>query len=115
MTELLPCPFCGEKPGKMLERPDNIDGTEFVAIISCFCDGYSACAHKMARNKTPEAARTEVIAIWNHRIAVKPAWPSKKLHEFRMQLQGNPAGDYRILIESDGMDGFTLKRFERIR
>jgi Lar family restriction alleviation protein len=77
--ELLPCPFCGGEPSTV-ERPDNIDGTEFFYAVACYCGGYSACAHKMAKRKTPEQAKADAIAAWNRRSArsaepVKPvAW-----------------------------------------
>jgi Lar family restriction alleviation protein len=63
---LKPCPFCGEAPST-LERPDNIDGTEFFYAVACYCGGYSSCAHKMARRKTPEQAKADAIAAWNNR------------------------------------------------
>ncbi len=67
-SELLPCPFCGGEP-TIGERPDNIDGTEFVCFVSCHCGGYSARAHQFAKCKTPEAARCEAIAAWNRRTS----------------------------------------------
>ena len=65
-TELLPCPFCGGAP-TTIERPDNIDGTQFFYAIACYCGRYSACAHKMAVRKTPEIAKADAIAAWNTR------------------------------------------------
>jgi Lar family restriction alleviation protein len=73
MPELKPCPFCGGEP-TTIERPDNIDGTEFVFAIACYCGGYSACAHKMARRKTPEQAKDDVIAAWNRRSLQRETW-----------------------------------------
>lgn len=69
---LLPCPFCGAAP-TIVERPDNIDGTEFVYAFACYCGGYSACAHKMAVRKTPELAKADAIAEWNRRAQPAPA------------------------------------------
>ncbi len=65
-TELLPCPFCGCAP-TTIERPDNIDGTQFFYAIACYCGRHSACAHKMAVRKTPEIAKADAIAAWNTR------------------------------------------------
>ena len=67
-TELLPCPFCGGAP-TTIERPDNIDGTQFFYAFACYCGGYSACAHKMAVRKTPEFAKADAIAAWNRRAS----------------------------------------------
>lgn len=60
------CPFCGGAP-TTIERPDNIDGTQFFYAIACYCGRYSACAHKMAVRKTPEIAKADAIAAWNTR------------------------------------------------
>ena len=60
------CPFCGGAP-TTVERPDNIDGTQFFYAIACCCGRYSACAHKMAVRKTPEIAKSDAIAAWNTR------------------------------------------------
>jgi Lar family restriction alleviation protein len=80
-TELLPCPFCGEVPST-IERPDNIDGTEFFFAVACYCGGYSACAHKMAKRKTKEAARIDACAAWNRRAALsQAAEPTKRMLE----------------------------------
>jgi Lar family restriction alleviation protein len=68
MADLKPCPFCGGTPST-IERPDNIDGTEFFYAVSCYCGGYSACAHKMAKCKTPEQAKADAIAAWNTRAS----------------------------------------------
>ena len=65
-TALLPCPFCGGAP-TTIERPDNIDGTQFFYAIACYCGRHSACAHKMAVRKTPEIAKADAIAAWNTR------------------------------------------------
>lgn len=71
-TELKPCPFCGAAP-KTIERPDNIDGTEFVYVVVCYCGGYAATAHKMARRKALEQAKKDAIAEWNTRAALAAA------------------------------------------
>lgn len=60
------CPFCGGAP-TTIERPDNIDGTQFFYAIACYCGRHSACAHKMAVRKTPEIAKADAIAAWNTR------------------------------------------------
>lgn len=65
-AELKPCPFCGGAPN-FIERPDNIDGTEFFCSVACYCGGYSACAHKMVVRKTPELARRDATEKWNTR------------------------------------------------
>lgn len=62
----LPCPFCGSAP-QSVERPDNIDGTRFFYALACYCGGYSACAHKMAVEPTPEQAKSAAIEAWNRR------------------------------------------------
>lgn len=68
MSELkpLPCPFCGGAP-RSAARPDNIDGTRFFYALACYCGGYSACAHKMAVEPTPEQAKRAAIEAWNRR------------------------------------------------
>lgn len=75
-TALLPCPFCGGAP-TTIERPDNIDGTQFFYAIACYCDRHSACAHKMAVRKTPEIAKADAIAAWNTRTPQAGAVPLK--------------------------------------
>jgi Lar family restriction alleviation protein len=72
LPALKPCPFCGGTPS-VIERPDNIDGTEFFCAVSCYCAGYLACAHKMARRPTPEQAKDEAIAAWNRRASLEAA------------------------------------------
>lgn len=70
MTEQLkPCPFCGGTP-KTIDRPDNIDGTQFFYAISCYCGRHSACAHKMAVRPTPEEAKQVATEAWNTRAAL---------------------------------------------
>jgi ribA/ribD-fused uncharacterized protein len=65
--ELLPCPFCGEKP-RLTERPATAgDGGGFVAIVSCFCGDYSACAHKLRMAESADDAREFVTLAWNKR------------------------------------------------
>lgn len=73
-TALLPCPFCGGAP-TTIERPDNIDGTQFFYAIACYCGRHSACAHKMAVRKTPEIAKADAIAAWNTRTPQAGAVP----------------------------------------
>lgn len=73
-TELKPCPFCSAAP-KTIERPDNIDGTEFVYAVFCHCEGYSATAHQMARRKTPAQAKKDAIAAWNCRASTPVSHP----------------------------------------
>ncbi|MVT30132.1 restriction alleviation protein, Lar family [Acidovorax citrulli] len=68
---MAPCPFCGGEPS-IVERPDNIDGTEFFYAMACYCGGYSARAHQMAIRKNPEQAKADAIAAWNRR-ALAPA------------------------------------------
>jgi hypothetical protein len=65
----LPCPFCARTP-KVAEQPaSDAEGGGYLCFIACFCDGFSACAHKMARGETADAARADAIAIWNRRAA----------------------------------------------
>ena len=67
MTEPLKnCPFCGRAPTSIV-RSDDIDGTQFLCTITCYCGRYYACAHKMAIRKTPEIAKADAIAAWNTR------------------------------------------------
>lgn len=72
---LAPCPFCGGEPS-IVERPDNIDGTEFFYALACYCGGYSACAHKMAVRKTPEQAKADAITAWNRRAPAPAQGPT---------------------------------------
>ena len=76
MSELkpLPCPFCGGAP-RSVARPDNIDGTRFFYALACYCGGYSACAHKMAVEPTPEQAKRTAIEAWNRRAQPAQAVP----------------------------------------
>lgn len=88
---LAPCPFCGAEPS-IVERPDNIDGTEFFCALACYCDGYSACAHKMAVRKTPEQAKADAIEAWNRRApAPAPQGPT-------------PEELGRLFVEETGFD-----------
>lgn len=66
--ELIPCPFCGGAP-RVIERPDNIDGTRFFFGVACYCGGSSACAHKMAIRDTAEQAKASASEAWNRRAA----------------------------------------------
>lgn len=68
LEALTPCPFCGNRP-TLTVRPHNAEASEYFAAVSCFCGGYSACAHKMAT--APEAADAEAMAraAWNGRAA----------------------------------------------
>ena len=67
MTEPLKnCPFCGRAPTSIV-RSDDIDGTQFLCTITCYCGRYYACAYKMAIRKTPEIAKADAIAAWNTR------------------------------------------------
>jgi len=77
LAKLAACPFCGDEP-RTIERPDNIDGTEFFYAVMCYCGGYSATAHKMATRKTPEQAKVDAIEAWNRRAlsAQAPAMPA---------------------------------------
>ena len=83
---LLPCPFCGCAP-TTIERPDNIDGTQFFYAIACYCGHHSACAHKMAVRKTPEIAKADAIAAWNTRTPqptqAQAGANGKAVHQFR--------------------------------
>ena len=67
MTEPLKnCPFCGRAPTTIV-RSDDIDDTQFLCTITCYCGRYYACAYKMAIRKTPEIAKADAIAAWNTR------------------------------------------------
>ena len=66
MSDLKPCPFCGEAP-HVTARPDNATQTEFFAAVACYCGGYSACAHKMAFAPTRAEAEALAFAAWNER------------------------------------------------
>ena len=68
LEALKPCPFCGSRP-TLTVRPNNAEASEYFAAVSCFCGGYSACAHKMAT--APEAADAEAMVrvAWNGRAA----------------------------------------------
>lgn len=72
LAKLVACPFCGDEP-KTIERPDNIDGTEFFYAVMCYCGGYSATAHKMAIRKTPEQAKADAVEAWNRRALTAQA------------------------------------------
>ena len=83
MSELKPCPFCGGAP-RSVERPDNIDGTRFFYALACYCGGYSACAHKMAVEPTPEQAKRTAIEAWNRRA--QPAQAGQVLTDDEVAL-----------------------------
>lgn len=94
MSELkpLPCPFCGGAP-RTVARPDNIDGTQFFYALACYCGGYSACAHKMAVEPTPEQAKRTAIEAWNRR-----AQPAQVGHVPEVDC-GNMAGQVLTVDE----------------
>jgi len=71
-VSLKPCPFCGEPP-KTMARPNNADSTQFFACVVCYCDGYSATAHKSASRPTQQEAEAAARAAWNTRAAQAPA------------------------------------------
>ena len=75
MTDTLkPCPFCDGQPITN-QHPNNIEGTEFVAIAVCYCGGLSATAHKMSvRSTLPEAVEATRQA-WNQRAALAQPEP----------------------------------------
>lgn len=96
MSELkpLPCPFCGGAP-RTVARPDNIDGTRFFYALACYCGGYSACAHKMAVEPTPEQAKRTAIEAWNRRaqpaqagqvLTVDDLWTSDTIMALNAEL-----------------------------
>jgi len=66
---LKPCPFCGERP-QLTVRPDNADATTYFAAVVCYCDSYSACAHKMATAPNADEAEAAARAAWNRRAAL---------------------------------------------
>ena len=63
---LEPCPFCGSRP-RLTLRPDNAEGSMYVAAVACYCGGYSACAHKMATAPGADEAEARVRDAWNRR------------------------------------------------
>ena len=71
---LKPCPFCGERP-QLTVRPDNADATTYFAAVVCYCDSYSACAHKMATAPEADEAEAAARAAWNRRAALSAPPP----------------------------------------
>lgn len=100
-TALLPCPFCGGAP-TTIERPDNIDGTQFFYAIACYCGRHSACAHKMAVRKTPEIAKADAIAAWNTRTPQAGAVPQCYQSG---SLMSTPDGGMTAHLHFSGSDG----------
>lgn len=110
-TELLPCPFCGGAP-TTIERPDNIDGTQFFYAIACYCGRHSACAHKMAVRKTPEIAKADAIAAWNTRTTQPTQAQAGAVPEHQ------PTPDVQAKMDANQWDHFgdilpTLKAISR--
>ena len=66
--ELKPGPFCGRRV-EHVSRACNQSATGMTYIVSCFCGGYSACAHQQ------EDTLEEVVKAWNTRAltAAQPA------------------------------------------
>lgn len=89
LVEALPCPFCGGNPD-IIERPDNIDGTQFFFAVACYCGGYSATAHKMAVRSTPEQAKADAIAAWNTRHLAEQAAEAQPVAFVHWPISGAP-------------------------
>lgn len=66
-AQLLPCPFCGRKPSTATRRESPIEGRGYVAIVGCYCGGYSANANLFAVAATVNDAVREVSQLWNTR------------------------------------------------
>jgi hypothetical protein len=64
LPPLLPCPFCG-RPTEFVSRACNESSTGKTYIASCFCGGYSACAHQQ------EDTLDELVSAWNRRAALE--------------------------------------------
>lgn len=99
------CPFCGGAP-TTIERPDNIDGTQFFYAIACYCGRHSACAHKMAVRKTPEIAKAAAIAAWNRRTP----------HPTQAQAGAVPLTDEQVealITTKHFREGYELKASDR--
>ncbi len=65
-----PCPFCGRHV-EHVSRADNHSATGKTYIVSCFCGGYSACAHQQ------EDTLEEVVAAWNRRATLSATQPAQ--------------------------------------
>lgn len=62
------CPFCGREARITCRAANTDDGRgSHVAFAACYCDGYSACAHKMGFGDGPEEAIAAVTRLWNTR------------------------------------------------
>lgn len=71
--ELKPCPFCGSKPEEFHRESSVPAEGKYTAFITCFCGGYSTCAHKNGRGDTPESAVANCRAAWNRRAEPEPS------------------------------------------
>ena len=67
-VQLLGCPFCGQPPKSHGRKCTAGDPHKFVHILSCFCGGYSATAHRTGYGNTAEAAEQDAAANWNTRF-----------------------------------------------
>lgn len=109
MSELkpLPCPFCGGAP-RTVARPDNIDGTRFFYALACYCGGYSACAHKMAVEPTPEQAKRTAIEAWNRRA--QPAQAGQVLTDDQWQRIADITESFLTRDMKDEIEAVLAKR-----
>jgi Lar family restriction alleviation protein len=113
---LLPCPFCGRDPKKLIRAASESEiSTKEYNALSCHCGGYSARAHQFA------GTWDEVVEKWNTRYDVN----SKIILELKDEIQRlklarddseyHFANTYRNLMEAQEIERGLRQEIERLK